>query len=187
MTARRKPATRHRARAGRTAAGLSPAGTRATLAPPALRITCSVNGWHQEFTIAPNDLLLDVLRRAGFTGVKEGCREAECGSCTVLVDGVPVTACYYPAARAAGKVITTIEGLERDGQLQRLQESFLDAGAVQCGFCTPGMILAAHALLAHVPQPTDEEIRTALDGNLCRCTGYVKILAAVHAAAGRKA
>lgn len=157
--------------------------------PPAgkeLTINCVINGEARVLRITANELLLDVLRRMGYTGVKEGCREAECGACTVLVDGLPVTACYYPAARAAGKNITTVEGLASDGKLHRLQEAFLDAGAVQCGFCTPGMLLSAKVLLDRIPHPEENDIRTALDGNLCRCTGYVKIIKAVQAAAGMK-
>ena len=145
-------------------------------------IDCAINGEARTLRLKPNELLLDTLRRLGCTSVKEGCREAECGTCTVLIDGLPVTACYYPAARAAGKKITTIEGMESDGKLHRLQEAFLDAGAVQCGFCTPGMLLSAKALLERIPHPREEDIRSALDGNLCRCTGYVHIVEAVLAA-----
>lgn len=178
MKNKRQIIARRHARAGGKPAGAA--------APATLRLTCTVNGEGRELQIKANELLLEVLRRFGYTGVKEGCREAECGACTVLVDGLPVTACSYPAARAAGKAIITIEGLERDGQLHRLQEAFLDAGAVQCGFCTPGMLLSARALLERMPRPQEEDIRSALDGNLCRCTGYVKIIKAVQAAAGGK-
>ena len=108
-----------------------------------IAIACVINGEPRTLAVQPGELLLDTLRRAGYTSVKDGCREAECGACTVLVDGLPVPSCHYPSARAAGKAITTAEGLERDGQLHRLQEAFLAAGAVQCGFCTPGMLLAA--------------------------------------------
>ncbi len=151
--------------------------------PSVVTVTATVNGTPRTLTFAPNALLLDVLRDHGLLSVRAGCREQECGSCTVLVDGVPVAACGFPAARLDGKSVLTVEGLERNGELQPLQESFLAAGAVQCGYCTPGMLLAAKALLDRVPHPAEDQIRTALDGNLCRCTGYAAILAAVQAAA----
>lgn len=154
--------------------------------PSVVTVTATVNGASRTLTCAPNALLLDVLRDHGCLSVRAGCREQECGSCTVLVDGVPVAACGYPAARIDGKTVLTVEGLERNGELQPLQEAFLAAGAVQCGYCTPGMLLAAKALLDRVPHPAEEQIRTALDGNLCRCTGYAAILAAVLAAAEQK-
>lgn len=153
--------------------------------PPAVTVTATVNGESRTFTFAPNALLLDVLRDHGLLSVRAGCREQECGSCTVLVDGVPVAACGYPAARLNGKSVLTVEGLALAGELHPLQEEFLAAGAVQCGYCTPGMLLAAKALLDRVPHPAEDQVRTALDGNLCRCTGYAAILAAVLAAAER--
>jgi carbon-monoxide dehydrogenase small subunit len=126
------------------------------------------------------DLLRDGL---ALTGTKYGCGEGVCGTCTVLLDGEPVRACLVLAARLDGRALETVEGLERDGSLHPLQDAFAREGAVQCGYCTPGMLLAARALLAEHPAPTDRQVREALSGNLCRCTGYVKIVAAVLAAA----
>jgi len=148
-----------------------------------MKIKVLINNEKKEFEIKANDLLLDVLRRNGYYGVKEGCREGECGACTVLIDGVPVTSCMYPAVRADGKSITTIEGISENEKLNILQETFLDEGAVQCGFCTPGMILSSIALLEKKPSPTEEDIKLSLDGNLCRCTGYVKIIEAIKKSA----
>ena len=147
-------------------------------------LTLTVNGQRHRVAAAATDRLIDVLReRLGFTGVKEGCGEGECGACTVLLDGVAVNSCLLFAWQAEGHELTTIEGLpgpERDA----VQRAFLETGAVQCGFCTPGMILSATALLAADPRPTDATVRAALSGNLCRCTGYGKIVEAVaHAAA----
>src|SRR5687767_8788131 len=126
------------------------------------------------------DLLRDGLAQAG---TKYGCGEGVCGTCTVLLDGEPVRACLVLAARLDGRTLLTVEGLERDGRLDRLQEAFAREGSAQCGFCTPGMLLAATALLAEQPTPTEHEVREALSGNLCRCTGYTKIVTAVLAAA----
>lgn len=127
--------------------------------------------------------LLEILReRLGLTGAKYGCGMGECGACTVLLDGQAVYSCLTLAAGVQGREITTIEGLDREGELEPLQRAFAGHGGVQCGFCTPGMILAARALLAQNPAPTTEEIRRALSGNLCRCTGYMKIVEAVQAA-----
>ena len=126
------------------------------------------------------DLLRDGL---ALTGTKYGCGEGVCGTCTVLLDGEPVRACLVLAARLDGRTLLTVEGLERDGRLDRLQETFAGEGGVQCGFCTPGMLLAAKALLAEIPLPTEHQVREALSGNLCRCTGYTKIVTAVLAAA----
>ena len=126
------------------------------------------------------DLLRDGLT---LTGTKYGCGEGVCGTCTVLLDGEPIRACLVLAARLVGRALLTVEGLERDGALDPLQEAFVRAGAAQCGYCTPGMLLAARALLAERPSPTEQEVREALSGNLCRCTGYVKIVAAILAAA----
>jgi carbon-monoxide dehydrogenase small subunit len=133
---------------------------------------------------APNRTLLEVLREdLGLTGTKEGCGVGECGSCTVLVDGVPQNACLILADQAAGTKIETIENLAEGNRLHPIQEAFVEKGAIQCGFCTPGMILTAKAFLAEAPAPTEEEIRKAMAGNLCRCTGYEKIVEAVtHAA-----
>jgi aerobic-type carbon monoxide dehydrogenase small subunit (CoxS/CutS family) len=142
-----------------------------------------VNGESKQWTIAPGDLLLDVLRREGYFGVKRGCESGECGACTVLVNGKPINSCLMFAAQAEGCEILTIEGVEQSGKLDPLQEAFLEYGAVQCGFCTPGMILSAKALLAEHPDPTEAEVREALAGNFCRCTGYLKPVEAVLAAA----
>ena len=143
-----------------------------------------VNGQSHEVLAHPAERLLDVLRdRLGLTGAKEGCGTGQCGACTVLMDGRPVASCMMFAADAVGREITTIEGLAPPGKLHPLQAAFLEHGAVQCGFCTPGMILAAKALLDDNPTPTDEDIRRALAGNLCRCTGYRKIFDAVNSIA----
>jgi putative selenate reductase molybdopterin-binding subunit len=142
-----------------------------------LRLT--INGEARTWTIAPGDLLLDVLRREGCFGVKRGCEKGECGACAVLLDGKTVNSCLMFAAQAEGRAITTIEGVAHHGQLDPLQESFLDHGAVQCGFCTPGMVLGAKALLERHPDPTEEQVREAMAGHLCRCTGYKKPVEAV--------
>ncbi len=139
-----------------------------------------VNGHTYQVAAHPSERLLDVLRdRLSLTGTKEGCGTGQCGACTVLVEGRAVNSCLVLAADAAGKEITTIEGLAPPGKLHPLQQAFLDHGAVQCGFCTPGMVLSAKALLDEDPNPGEEEIRRALAGNLCRCTGYRKIFEAV--------
>ncbi len=131
----------------------------------------------------PSMRLLDLIREViGLTGTKEGCAEGECGACTVIMDGKAVTSCIVLAGQAEGRKITTIEGVSKNGELSRLQKAFVEFGAIQCGFCTPGMILSAKALLDENPHPTVEEIKTALSGNLCRCTGYTKILEAVKKA-----
>jgi len=151
-----------------------------------LKICLDVNGERHELLVAPNRSLTDVLREnLGLTGAKHGCDEGECGACTVLFDGVPVNSCLVLAAQAEGHEITTIEGLANGTELHPVQEAFVEHGAVQCGFCTPGMVLSAKALLDRNKRPTEHEIRTAISGNLCRCTGYQKIVEAVQAA-GRK-
>ena len=143
-----------------------------------------VNGAEREVAAHPSERLLDVLRdKLGLTGTKEGCGTGQCGSCTILLDGRAVTSCMMFVADAVGHEITTIEGISSNGGLHPLQAAFLKYGAVQCGFCTPGMILAAKALLDANPDPSVEEIDAALAGNLCRCTGYRKIREAVQAAA----
>lgn len=140
-----------------------------------------VNGRPVQVSVRPDARLIDVLRDdLGLTGTKEGCSRGECGACTVLLDGEAVNSCLVLALKAEGREVLTIEGLARDGQLHPLQEAFLRHGAVQCGYCTPGMILAAKALLDRHPHPTREEIRRGLSGNLCRCTGYKKIVDAVE-------
>ncbi len=148
-----------------------------------------VNGESHDLLVRPDRTLLEVLRRnLRLTGAKEGCEVGECGVCTVLLDGVPVRACLTLAVDVRGRAVTTIEGVASDGELHPVQNAFVREGAIQCGFCTPGMILVAKALLDEVPQPTEEMIRKAISGNLCRCTGYGKIVAAVLAVAeGRRA
>jgi aerobic-type carbon monoxide dehydrogenase small subunit (CoxS/CutS family) len=148
-----------------------------------MTIRLTVNAETKEWSIAPGDLLLDVLRREGYFGVKRGCEKGECGACTVLVDGKPINSCLMFAAQADGHEVLTIEGLAQGDVLDPLQEAFLDHGAVQCGYCTPGMILSAKALLAKNPNPTEAEVREGMAGNYCRCTGYVKPVEAVLAAA----
>lgn len=147
-------------------------------------ITLVVNGSHYRVMVEARRTLLDVLRDVlGFTGAKRGCDRGECGACTVLIDGVPMQSCLVLAVQAEGRSITTIEGLARDGAMDPLQIAFHEAGAIQCGFCTPGMIVTARALLDRNPDPTEQEIKEALSGNMCRCTGYVKIIEAVRRAA----
>jgi len=151
-------------------------------------ITLVVNGKTVTVRAFPMERLLDVLRiQIGLTGTKEGCGEGECGSCSVLVDGVLVNSCLIPVLQASGTHVTTIEGLATDKRLHALQQAFLDFGGAQCGICTPGMILAAVHLLNKIPQPTGADIREGLSGNLCRCTGYMQIFEAVADAARRGA
>ena len=149
--------------------------------------TLNVNGRAYPVEIEPGRNLLSVLRgEVGLTGAKEGCDDSECGACMVLLDGQPVNSCSYLALQADGREIVTIEGLAgKDGELHPLQQAFLDQGGVQCGFCTPGMLISAKALLDRNPSPDEEEIRLALSGNLCRCTGYSGIVRAVQAASGQ--
>jgi len=148
-----------------------------------MTLKLQVNGRPQQWTIAPGDVLLDVLRREGHFGVKRGCETGECGACTVLLNGKPVNTCLMFAAQAEGCEVVTIEGLAQGEKLDPLQEAFLDHGAVQCGFCTGGMILGAKALLDKQPNPSEEEVREALAGHFCRCTGFRKPVEAVLAAA----
>ena len=143
-----------------------------------LRFT--VNEEPREIAVEPWWTLLDVLRdQLELTGAKKGCDRGDCGACTVLLDGKPIVSCTTLAIQAHGRRVTTIEGLLVDGRPHRLQQAFVDAGAVQCGFCTPGMVLAAKALLDENPSPTEDDVREAIAGNLCRCTGYAKIVDAV--------
>lgn len=154
-------------------------------APEKLDISLTVNGESQVVHAHPMERLLDVLRQQlGLTGVKEGCGEGECGSCSVLLDGVLVNSCLVPVLQAQGASVATIEGLASKSDLSRLQRAMLDCGGAQCGICTPGIILAASHLLNKNPHPTPDEIREGLSGNLCRCTGYAQICEAV-AQAGR--
>jgi 4-hydroxybenzoyl-CoA reductase subunit gamma len=147
-------------------------------------LSLKLNGGWREDAVADNQLLVDYLRDvAGLTGVKIGCDGGECGACTVLVDGEAVPSCITLAARCQGRTIETIEGLVQQGRPNRLQRAFHEKLGAQCGFCTPGMIMAAEALLRRNPHPNDHDIRTALSGNLCRCTGYVKIIESVKTAA----
>ena len=152
-------------------------------------ITLKVNGDEHTLMVKANAVLTNVLRdQLDLTGTKRGCELGDCGSCTVLLDGKPVDSCMVLAVEADGREITTIEGVARSGALDALQESFINHGAVQCGYCTPGMILSAKALLARNPHPTEQEVRAAISGSLCRCTGYVHIVEAVMAVAeGRTA
>jgi len=147
-------------------------------------VSFSVNGRPVRLSVASDRRLLDVLRdELRLTGAKEGCGKGECGACTVIVDGRSVNSCLMLAAEADGSEILTVEGLAAEGRLSPLQKAFLDHGAAQCGFCIPGQLMSAHALLMHNPHPTPEEIREALAGNLCRCAGYEQITEAVLAAA----
>jgi carbon-monoxide dehydrogenase small subunit len=149
-----------------------------------VRIALTVNGERHESDVWPGESLLFALReRLGLPGSKNACEQGECGSCSVLLDGTLVCACLVLAAQADGHEVVTVEGLVENGRPHRVQEAFAAAGAVQCGFCTPGLVVATVDLLARRPAPADDEIREALSGNLCRCTGYQKILDAVRAAA----
>ncbi len=152
-----------------------------------LTLHTSINGRLYTLEVAPNQTLLDLLRDGlGFTGTKRGCEIGECGACTVLVDGVAVNSCLVLAPQAEGREITTVEGLAAGKKLTPLQEAFLDHDAVHCGFCTPGMLMSATDLLHHNPSPGDHDIRVAISGNLCRCTGYVQIVEAIADAAERE-
>jgi aerobic carbon-monoxide dehydrogenase small subunit len=154
-----------------------------------MRVTLTVNGTEQSADdVWPGESLLYLLReRLGLPGAKNACEQGECGSCTVYLDREPVCSCLVAAGQAQGREVVTVEGLASAGDLHPVQEAFVEAGAVQCGFCTPGLVVAAHDLLARTERPSDLEIREALAGNLCRCTGYEKILDAVRLAAERTA
>jgi len=150
-----------------------------------MRLELTVNGERRQTEVWPGESLLYALReRLGLPGSKNACEQGECGSCSVLLDGSLVCACLVLAAQAGGHEVVTVEGLADNGRLHRVQEAFVEAGAVQCGFCTPGLVVATADLLAHNPEPDEYEIREALSGNLCRCTGYAKIFDAVRLAAG---
>lgn len=155
------------------------------------KIELTVNGEPYELAVEPWRTLLEVIREdIGLTGAKEACSTGECGNCMVILDGKPVNSCLVLAVDASGKEVLTIEGLAEGDKLHPIQKAFVEHGAIQCGFCTPGMILAAKTLLDNNPEPTEPEVKEAISGNLCRCTGYVKIieaiLAASHSLAGRK-
>lgn len=153
-----------------------------------MRVACTVNGERRQVDdVWEGESLLFVLRdRMGLPGSKNACEQGECGSCTVYLDGTPVCACLVAAGQAQDRDVVTVEGLSRGDTLDPLQQAFLVTGAVQCGFCTPGLVVAAHDLLRRRPNPSEAEVREALAGNLCRCTGYEKILAAVRLAAGQE-
>jgi carbon-monoxide dehydrogenase small subunit len=149
-------------------------------------ITVTVNGARERLDVPSNWTLLQMLReKMALTGTKNGCEAGECGACTVLVDGEPVNSCMMLAVEVDGREVLTVEGLAPEGQLSPLQEAFVDHNAVQCGFCTPGMLMSAVALLQRTPQPSKAEIKQALVGNLCRCTGYVRIIEAIQDAADK--
>jgi len=143
-------------------------------------INLTVNRKKYELAVAPNMTLADMLRKElGLTGTKKGCDAGDCGTCTVILDGKPVNSCLVLAVQAGGREVLTIEGMETDGGLHPIQKAFVEKGAIQCGFCSPGMILSGKALLDRNPKPTELEVRTAISGNLCRCTGYQKIVEAI--------
>lgn len=151
-----------------------------------ITLTLKINGDKYEIITYPNRTLLEILRDdLLLTGTKESCGEGACGACTVLLDGLPVRSCLLLATEAEDREITTIEGLAKGEKLDPVQESFIEHHAIQCGFCSPGMILTAHSLLNHNPAPTEEEIRFAISGNVCRCTGYAKIVEAIQALSNR--
>jgi aerobic-type carbon monoxide dehydrogenase small subunit (CoxS/CutS family) len=143
-------------------------------------LTMTLNGEEVTVEVKPSTLLVEVLRdQLELTGTKVACGEGECGACTVLLDGKPVNSCLVPALKAQGREVLTVEGLAPLGELHPLQKTFVEHGAVQCGYCTPGMLMSAKALLDHNPSPTEDEVRLAISGNLCRCTGYAKIVEAI--------
>ena len=150
-------------------------------------VNCTVNGKQQTLSAFPMERLLDVLReQLNLTGTKEGCGEGECGACSVMIDGQIVNSCLVPVAQVEGAQIKTIEGVATGDQLHRVQQAFVECGGAQCGICTPGMVLAAVNLLENTPNPTEDEIRNGLAGNLCRCTGYIKIFESVVRACEKK-
>ena len=157
------------------------------MSDPTIRVACRVNGRDVSLEGHPMSRLLDVIRHdLGLTGTKEGCGEGECGACSVLVDGRLVNSCLLPLAQAAGTAITTIEGIATVDRLHRVQQAFITHGGAQCGICTPGMVLAAVTLLARTASPSEAEVRQALAGNLCRCTGYMRIFEAVLQACAKE-
>ena len=149
-----------------------------------MKLRLKLNGTWREVETRPDRLLLDLLREdLGLTGTKKGCEEGECGACTVIMNGKAVVSCLIPAFKANGAEIVTVEGMAQEGRLHPLQQAFWEEGAVQCGYCTPGMLLSAKALLDENPEPGVEEVKMAISGNLCRCTGYTKIIRAIQSAA----
>ncbi|HOD41885.1 MAG TPA: (2Fe-2S)-binding protein [Candidatus Wallbacteria bacterium] len=148
-----------------------------------MKLNLKINSENKVFDIDVRDTLMDVLRANGYKSVKHGCETGECGACTVIVNGLTVNSCIYPAVKCEDAELITCEGLEKDGKLSILQEKFIEMGAIQCGYCTPGMLLSAHALLMKNPNPKLEDVKDALSGNFCRCTGYKKPVDAVMAAA----
>jgi len=152
-----------------------------------MEIRLTINGGERRLQVPPETTLLELIRdHLGLTGTKEGCGKGQCGTCTVLLDGRPVNSCLMLAVQANGQRVTTIEGLLRNGQLDAVQSTFIEEGAVQCGFCTPGLILTARALLEENPDPSEEQIREAISGHLCRCTGYAAIVRAIRRMASEK-
>lgn len=151
-----------------------------------MRLTFELNGEKVECEARENETLLDLLRIGlGVTSVKKGCENGECGACTVLLDGSSVASCLVIAPQVEGRAVTTVDGLVDDPLMERLRQAFMEDGAVQCGFCTPGMLISAYALLRENPKPTANEVKKSIEGNICRCTGYVKIIDAVLHAAQR--
>jgi carbon-monoxide dehydrogenase small subunit len=147
------------------------------------KLRFKLNGEWREVETRPDRILLDLREDLGLTGTKKGCEEGECGACTVIMNGKAVLSCLIPASKADGAEIQTVEGMAQGGRLHPLQQAFLEEGAVQCGYCTPGMLLSAKALLDEDPEPSMEKVKEAISGNLCRCTGYTKIVRAIRAAA----
>ena len=150
------------------------------------QISFTINGERKTFAISPDEKLVKLLRRAGYAGVKEGCDEGTCGACTVIMDGRTVFSCILPAFMADGRTIQSIESAGTFEKPHPFQQALVEEGAVQCGYCIPGMVMSAKALLDEIPQPTDDDIRVHMDGNLCRCTGYEKIWSALRRVAGLK-
>ncbi|RLG96000.1 (2Fe-2S)-binding protein [Candidatus Bathyarchaeota archaeon] len=151
-----------------------------------MKISFELNGKDVTVETRPNQTLVDLLRdELGVTSVKKGCEQGECGACTLMVDGVAVTSCIVLAPQVEGRKVTTLDGLEDDLLMEKLRAAYVENGAVQCGFCTPGMLISSYALLKVNPKPTQEEVKIGIEGNICRCTGYTKIIAAIHDAAER--
>ncbi len=151
-----------------------------------MKVSFELNGKDVTVETRPNQTFVDLLRdELGVTSVKKGCEQGECGACTLMVDGVAVTSCIVLAPQVEGRKVTTLDGLEDDPLMEKLRAAYVENGAVQCGFCTPGMLISSYALLKVNPKPTQEEVKIGIEGNICRCTGYTKIIAAIHDAAER--